>query len=292
MTFDNLSRGHVESVKWGPFVKGDILDSRAVGEALALYKPQALIHFAALAYVGESVEQPLSYYETNVAGLFNILKAMREHTIDTVVFSSSCATYGIPEAVPVKEDAPQRPISPYGRSKPMGEWVLMDSAAAYGIRYAILRYFNACGADPDGELSECHEPETHLIPLAIDAANGKAPPLNVFGADYSTPDGTCERDYVQVSDLADAHVAALKYLASGGPSARLNIGTGRAHSVFEVLRVVEEVVGRPVPHHIAPRRPGDPPTVLADPSAAENLLDFRTRYSDLRTIVRTASQMR
>jgi UDP-arabinose 4-epimerase len=292
VTFDNLSRGHADSVKWGPLLTGDIRDGNALDEAFSTYGPQAVIHFAAFAYVGESTAEPLEYYEVNVAGLIHVLKTARKYRVGDIVFSSSCATYGIPEKVPVKEDAPQRPISPYGRSKLMCEQVLIDAANAHGLRYAILRYFNASGADPAGELAERHDPETHLIPLAIDAAAGTAPPLNVFGTDYPTPDGTCERDYIHVTDLADAHVRAVQHLAGGRESLRLNIGAGRAHSIFRVLETVEEVVGSPVPKRFVERRPGDPPRVVADPTAAEHVLGFKARFSDLHSIVRTAWQVR
>ncbi len=238
ITFDNLSRGHADLVRWGPLVNGDILDAAVLDAAFDIHRPKAVMHFAAFAYVDESIKTPLVYYETNVSGFINVLDAMVRHRVDTMVFSSSCATYGVPDAIPIQESAAQRPINPYGRSKLFCEQILKDAAAAYGMRVAILRYFNACGADPDGELVERHDPETRLIPLAIDATRGSKPPLRIFGTDYPTRDGTCERDYIHVSDLADAHVAAWRYLNEGHASFAVNLGTGRAHSVLEIIEAV------------------------------------------------------
>ena len=285
IAFDNLSRGHREMVRWGPFVQGDILQPADLHRVFELYQPKSVIHFAALAYVGESVAQPLAYYQNNVSGLINVLDAMMRHSADTIVFSSSCVTYGIPDTLPIAENARQKPISPYGQSKLMCEQILKHAAAAYGLRIALLRYFNACGADPDGELSERHDPETHLVPLAIDAASGRGPPLQIFGADYPTTDGTCERDFVHVSDLAAAHVAALRHI--GAETLTLNLGTGRAYSILEIVSGIERVTGRQVPVIHAGRRPGDPAILVADPSQAKRLLDFRPKYSDLETIIET-----
>ena len=290
IAFDNLSRGHREMVQWGQFVQGDILQPADLHRVFELYQPKSVIHFAALAYVGESVAQPLAYYQNNVSGLINVLDAMMRHSADTIVFSSSCATYGIPDTLPIAENARQKPISPYGQSKLMCEQILKHAAAAYGLRIALLRYFNACGADPDGELSERHDPETHLVPLAIDAASGRGPPLQIFGADYPTTDGTCERDFVHVSDLAAAHVAALRHI--GAETLTLNLGTGRAYSILEIVSGIERVTGRQVPVIHAGRRPGDPATLVADPSQAKRLLDFRPKYSDLETIIETTWKSR
>ena len=290
IAFDNLSRGHRETVQWGPFVQGDILQPADLDRVFELYQPKSVIHFAALAYVGESVAQPLAYYQNNVSGLINVLDAMMRHSADTIVFSSSCATYGIPDTLPIAENARQQPISPYGQSKLMCEQILKHAAAAHNLRIALLRYFNACGADPDGELSERHDPETHLVPLAIDAASGRGPPLQIFGADYPTTDGTCERDFVHVSDLAAAHVAALRHI--GAETLTLNLGTGRAYSILEIVSGIERVTGRQVPVIHAGRRPGDPATLVADPSQAKRLLDFRPKYSDLETIIETTWQSR
>jgi UDP-arabinose 4-epimerase len=292
VAFDNPSRGNADLVRWGPLVRGDILEPADLNAAFKLYQPKCVIHFAALAYVGESVSDPLSYYQCNVAGLTNVLGAMVYNGADTIVFSSSCATYGVPDIIPISETTPQRPINPYGRSKHICEQIISDVARAHGVAAAILRYFNACGADPAGELAERHDPETHLIPLAIDAATGKGPPLRVFGTDYPTADGTCERDFVHVSDLATAHVAALRHLINGHASMILNLGTGRGHSVLSVIEAVERVTGRSVPVEWADRRPGDPPTLVADPTLAQRLIGFEPRYSDLETIIETAWRSR
>jgi UDP-arabinose 4-epimerase len=292
IAFDNLSRGHRDLVKWGPFVHGDILQPADLDQAFERYQPKSVIHFAALAYVGESVAQPLAYYQTNVSGLINVLDAMVRHGVDTIVFSSSCATYGIPETLPIAENARQQPISPYGHSKLMCEQILIDVAAAHHLRFALLRYFNACGADPDGELRERHDPETHLIPLAVDAASGRGPPLQIFGEDYPTADGTCERDFIHVSDLARAHVAALRHINNGAEAVTLNLGTGRAYSILEIISTIERVTGSRVPIVRAPRRPGDPATLVADASRAERLLGFKPQYSDLETIIKTTWQSR
>jgi UDP-arabinose 4-epimerase len=231
----------------GPFVQGDLLQPADLDRAFERYQPKSVIHFAALAYVGESVAQPLAYYQNNVAGLINVLDAMVRHGANTIVFSSSCATYGIPDAVPFAENARQQPISPYGNSKLMCEQILRHAAAAHHFRIALLRYFNACGADPDGQLSEQHDPETHLIPLAIDAASGRGPPLQIFGADYPTSDGTCERDFIHVSDLAAAHVAAFRHINNGADTLTLNLGTGRAYSILEIVSAIERLTGGQVP---------------------------------------------
>jgi UDP-arabinose 4-epimerase len=292
IAFDNLSRGHREMVRWGPFVEGDILQPADLDQAFELYQPKSVVHFAALAYVGESVAQPLVYYQNNVSGLINVLDAMVRHGADTIVFSSSCTVYGIPDTLPIAETAPQRPISPYGRSKMMCEQILAHVAAAHPLRVALLRYFNACGADPDGALSERHDPETHLIPLAVDAASGRGPPLQIFGADYPTKDGTCERDFIHVSDLAAAHVAALRHIANGADILTLNLGTGRSYSILEIVSAIERVTRRQVPVIHAGRRPGDPPTLVADPSRAKRLLDFRPKYSDLEAIIETTWRSR
>jgi UDP-arabinose 4-epimerase len=292
IAFDNLSRGHRAAVRWGPFVEGDILQRADLDQAFAKYQPKSVIHFAAFAYVGESVARPLGYYRNNVSGLINLLETMMRYGADTIVFSSSCATYGIPDVLPIAEDAPQRPINPYGHSKLMGEQILKNVAAAHNLRVGLLRYFNACGADPDGHLSERHDPETHLIPLAIDAASGQGPPLQIFGADYPTADGTCERDFIHVSDLASAHVAALRRLNDGSETLTLNLGTGCSHSILEIIAAVERVTGRPVPVAQASRRAGDPPTLVADASRAQQILGFKPKYSDLETIIETTWRSR
>jgi UDP-arabinose 4-epimerase len=242
--------------------------------------------------VGESVEQPLAYYRINIAGLINVLDAMARFGARTIVFSSSCATYGIPVMLPITESAPQNPISPYGRSKLACEQILADVAAASGLSTACLRYFNAAGADPEGELVERHDSETHLIPLAIDAASGQGPALPLLGTDYATADGTCERDFIHVCDLARAHVAALRTLQAGQRSLTLNLGSGRATSVRSVIAAVERVTGRKVPTVVAARRHGDPPVLVAAISAARRAIGFEPRLSDLAVIVETAWRAR
>jgi UDP-arabinose 4-epimerase len=237
------------------------------------------------------MSRPLAYYRVNVAGLVNVLEAMLRHGTRTIVFSSSCATYGIPDRIPIAESAPQRPINPYGRSKLACEQILADACSAEGLRVAILRYFNAAGADPEGELVERHNPETHLIPLAIDAATGRGPVLQIFGTDYPTADGTCERDFIHVSDLAAAHVEALGHLKSNA-SLILNLGTGKATSIRSVITAVERVSGHTIPVVHAARRPGDPPVLVADASLAHDLIRFKPRFSDIGTIVTTAWQAR
>jgi UDP-arabinose 4-epimerase len=246
------------------------------------------MHFAAYAYVGESVQDPGKYYRNNVAGTLALLEAMRDHSIGHFVFSSTCATYGIPERVPIGEASPQVPINPYGASKLMIERMLTDFEVAHGLRSISLRYFNAAGADPGGDIGEDHDPETHLIPLAIRAAQRGAPSLAIFGTDYDTPDGTAIRDYIHVADLAEAHVLALADLLGGGPSVMLNLGTGTGYSVRDVVRTIEAVGGRPVPVRESPRRAGDPPVLVADPKQAMQRLKWQPVYSDLSTIIETA----
>ena len=258
IAYDNLSFGHQWAVKWGPFEKGDILDRNRLDEVLATYKPAAVMHFAAFAYVGESVEDPAKYYRNNVAGSLSLLEAMREHGIGKIVFSSTCATYGVPQGIPIPDDHPQNPINPYGTSKLTVERMLSDFETAYGLRSVSLRYFNAAGADPEAEIGEDHDPETHLIPLVLEAASGKRSNVTIFGTDYDTPDGTCVRDYIHVSDLAEAHVLALKALRGGRQSTSYNLGMGAGHSVREVIRVANSVTGRVIPVVEGFRRPGDP----------------------------------
>ncbi|TGQ38327.1 UDP-glucose 4-epimerase GalE [Mesorhizobium sp. M00.F.Ca.ET.216.01.1.1] len=289
VVYDNLTTGNRSAVRWGPFVQGDILDRAHLTRALALFEPDAVIHFAASAYVGESVEDPSKYYQNNVAGTLSLLDACREAKVDKVIFSSSCATYGIPAALPIREGTPQNPVNPYGRTKLIAEQMLGDFSAAYSLRYVALRYFNACGADPDGELGEWHDPETHLIPRALLAAGGRISHLAVFGDDYETTDGTCVRDYIHVTDLAQAHVLAFRHLVGGGENLAVNLGTGRGSSIRQILDIVARITGREVPIELHPRRPGDPPVLYADPTLARETLGFSPQYSDLDTIVRTAA---
>lgn len=287
IVFDNLSTGHQWAVKYGPFVQADLADTAAIAQALAEYNVEAVIHFAANAYVGESMKEPIKYFRNNVANTLNLLEAMHRAGVHKIVFSSSCTTYGIPEQMPISEDFPQTAISPYGESKLMVEKMLRWFGECYGFGYVPLRYFNAAGADPGGELGEVHDPETHLIPLVIGAAMGTRPPLNIFGTDYPTPDGTNIRDYIHVSDLADAHLRALKYLMDGGESTAFNLGTEQGNSVREVIKMVEQVGGRAVPVTEAPRRAGDPPALVADASKAKRILGWEPRH-DLKSIVETA----
>jgi UDP-arabinose 4-epimerase len=288
LAYDNLVYGHAAAVRWGPVELGDIQDRRRLNEVIALHKPVAVMHFAAFAYVGESVGDPGKYYRNNVAGSLTLLEAARDHGVNKFVFSSSCATYGVPASSPISEDSAQQPINPYGASKLMVERMLQDFDRAHGLRYATLRYFNAAGADAEGEIGEDHHPETHLIPLALQAALAGAPELAIFGTDYPTPDGTAIRDYIHVTDLAEAHVLALKDLLAGGSSTALNLGTGAGHSVREVVQMVESVGGRKVPVRLAERRAGDPPELVADPRRAMIRLGWKPIHSGLREIVESA----
>ncbi|HHV68506.1 UDP-glucose 4-epimerase GalE [Brucella intermedia] len=289
VVYDNLSTGHRSAVRWGEFVEGDTLSQDQLVAAIKTFDPAAIIHFAASAYVGESVMDPAKYYRNNVGGIQSVLEASRLTGGRPVIFSSSCATYGIPDALPIREGEMQRPINPYGRTKLIAEHMLADYSAAYGLPYAALRYFNACGADLDGELGERHDPETHLIPRAMLAAAGKADCLEVYGDDYETPDGTCIRDYIHVVDLARAHVLAVEHLLNGGGNLVLNLGTGRGTSIREIVDAIDRLTGRKVPIEMRPRRAGDPPVLYADPSEAAEKLGFRTLHSDLDTIIRTAA---
>ena len=288
VTYDNLSRGHRHAVRWGPLVEGDVADRERLTAALRAHRVSSVMHFAAFAYVGESGTDPALYYRNNVAGTLALLDAMREVGIARIVFSSTCATYGLPEAMPITETMPQRPVNPYGETKLAIERALHWYDAAYALRSVALRYFNAAGCDRGAEIGEEHEPETHLIPLVLQAALGHAPPLQIFGTDYPTPDGSCVRDYVHVADLAVAHVLALDYLRRGGESAALNLGTGHGYSVREVIAAAERVTGRSVPRNESGRRPGDPPTLVADARKAASLLSWRPSLSGLDDILSTA----
>lgn len=285
IVYDNLIHGHEWAVKWGPLEKGDILDKTRLSDVIARHRPSAVIHFAAFGYVGESVVDPRNYYWNNVVGSLTVLEVMREHRIDRIVFSSSCATYGNPDVLPVSENARQIPTNPYGSSKLVIERVLADYEQAYNLRSVSLRYFNAAGADPQGELGECHVPETHLIPLVLDVAAGKRPPLTIFGSDYDTPDGTCIRDYVHVSDLARAHVLALQRLSSPRLERAYNLGTGRGYSVRDVINVAMAVTGRHIPIIEGPRRQGDPAKLLADPAQARRDLDWVPHFAGIEDMI-------
>ena len=284
VVFDNLVYGHKWAVKWGPLIEGDLADRAHIRRVLDEHRVTAVVHFAAYAYVGESVTDPRKYYGNNVAGTLNLLDAMVDAKVRDIVFSSTCATYGDPVRVPIDEKHPQSPVNPYGETKLAIERALHWYQGAYPLRFAALRYFNAAGADPDGEVGEDHDPETHLIPLALEAAlGGKA--LQIFGTDYPTPDGTAVRDYIHVQDLADAHVAALAKLRAGASKLFVNLGTGRGHSVREVIAAVEKVSGRKVPARETDRRAGDPPALVADPQLAAAVLDWKARIPDIETIV-------
>lgn len=290
VAFDNLSTGHADAVRYGPLVRGDVRDRERLGEALTSNRIEAVLHFAASAYVGESVTDPAKYYSNNVNGMISLLAACKAAAVSRIVLSSSCATYGVPDRLPIREDSAQQPISPYGRTKLICENMLQDYAAAdRELRHVSLRYFNAAGADPEGEIGERHSPETHLIPLALLAAAGRRDALDIFGTDYDTADGTCIRDYIHVADLARAHVLALEHLCRGGESMALNLGSGRGHSVREIVGAVAEVTGHRVPVRDMPRRSGDPAVLTADPSAAAKRLGFVTERSDLATILRDAA---
>ncbi|HTZ76367.1 MAG TPA: UDP-glucose 4-epimerase GalE [Stellaceae bacterium] len=288
VTYDNLVYGHREAVRWGPLVEADLADSECLTDTFQRYDIAAVMHFAAFAYVGESVSKPEAYFHNNVTNSLKLLEAMRAHDVRRIVFSSTCATYGIPEQVPISESTFQRPVNPYGESKLMVERMLQWYGSAHGFTHATLRYFNAAGADPEGEIGEDHQPETHLIPLVLEAALGNRAQIDVFGTDYPTPDGTAIRDFIHVQDLAEAHVKALDRLLSGGLSLTLNLGTGTGHSVREVIAAAERITGHRIPRREGPRRAGDPPVLVADASRAREVLGWTPGLSDLDTIIRTA----
>ncbi len=288
VVLDNLSAGSRSAVRWGPMEEGDIADERLVCRVVDRYQIEAVIHFAANAYVGESIEQPRKYFNNNVVNSLRLLHALLDADVSRVVFSSTCATYGIPSEMPITEGHPQTPVNPYGESKLFIERALRWYGDAHDLRSVCLRYFNAAGADPSGDIGESHDPETHLVPLAIGAAQGWAPPLKIFGTDYETPDGTAVRDYIHVCDLADAHVRALQYLERGGPSTAFNLGAGRGHSVREVRAAVERVSGKKVPASMHSRRSGDPPMLIANARKASRKLGWTPRYTELDEIVETA----
>jgi len=288
ITYDNLVYGHRWAVRWGPFELGDISDRARLNDVIAKYRPAGVMHFAAYAYVGESMQDPGKYYRNNVTGSLTLLEAMRDHGVDKLVFSSTCATYGTPGQVPITEAHPQRPINPYGASKLMVERMLTDFDQAHGLRSMSLRYFNAAGADPDGDIGEVHDPETHLIPLVLDVALGRRPAITVFGDDYDTPDGSCIRDYIHVSDLAAAHVSAFRELEAGAPSDAYNLGNGRGFSVFEVIERAELITGTSIPVKIGPRRVGDPPRLVGDARRAREVLRWLPDYATLDQLLATA----
>ena len=288
IVFDDLSQGHDWAVKWGPIERGSLSDQERLREVLARHPVDAVIHFAANALVGESMSNPTKYFRNNTVGTLNLLDAMHAAGVDRIVFSSTCATYGNPVRVPIDEGHPQAPVNPYGESKLMVEKILRWYGECYGLRWMALRYFNAAGADPDGEIGEDHDPESHLIPLVIGAAMGTRPPVKIFGTDYDTPDGTAIRDYVHVMDLAEAHLRALQRLDEGTPSQAVNLGTGQGQSVRAVVTTVSRTAGKAVPAVESPRRAGDPATLVADPARARDVLGWTCRYPDLDVIVEHA----
>jgi UDP-arabinose 4-epimerase len=288
VTLDNLVCGHREAVRWGPFVRGDVGDRALVQRVFREHKIAAVMHFAGYGYVGESMRAPGKYFDNNVCNSAALLDSMHAEGVHRIVFSSTCATYGVPQRIPIDETHVQQPVNPYGESKLFVERMLEWYRSAHGLRYAALRYFNAAGADPDGEIGEDHNPETHVIPLLIEAALGRRTQFSILGTDYATRDGTAIRDYVHVTDLAEAHVLALRRLETCADGLRLNLGTGTGHSVQKMIRMVEAVTGRPVPVKTAPRRLGDPPELVADSARARELLGWMPRLSDLQTIISTA----
>ncbi|MBR6294711.1 MAG: UDP-glucose 4-epimerase GalE [Lachnospiraceae bacterium] len=288
VVLDNLVYGHEEAVVAGEFVRGDIANKDDIRKAFEGRDIEAVFHFANYAYVGESCLDPEKYYVNNISNTLNLLSVMREQGCNKIIFSSSCSTYGVPERVPITEDLPQRPMSPYASTKLMIEMILKDYARAYGLRYVGFRYFNACGADPEGEIGESHTPETHLIPITLDVASGLRDEMMIFGNDYNTPDGTNIRDYVHVLDLAEAHIAALDYFDRGGENDFFNIGTEKGFSNLEIVEAVKRVTGRDFPVVITDRRPGDPDILVGSSEKARRVLGWVPKYSDIETVIETA----
>jgi UDP-glucose 4-epimerase len=288
VVFDNLSTGHRESVLGSEFVHADLRDLKALRNTFSSHPIDAVIHFAASCYVGESVKEPMKYYENHVLCGLNLLAAMVEREVKYMIFSSSAAVYGNPVQIPIPEEHVQLPINPYGQTKSLFEDVLKSHERVHGIRSVSLRYFNAAGCDPDGELGENHDPETHLIPLVLDAALGRLPLVEIYGDDYPTPDGSCIRDFVHVTDLADAHIRSLQYLTGGGSSTAFNIGTGKGYSVKQVIHAAERVCGRSIPSKISSRRAGDPPELVAAADKIRRETGWSAHHSSLEEILETA----
>lgn len=289
VTVDNMSRGHKELVKWGPLYENDILDEKGLMSVFEKFAPIAVFHLAGLTYVNKSVKDPEIYYRNNTAGTLSLLRCMTKNNCSKIIFSSTAATYGKPEYIPIDENHPQKPTTPYGRSKLFIEQVLKDFDSAYGIKHASLRYFNACGADKDGDTGELHDPETHLVPLAIQAAIRRKENIKIFGSDYKTHDGTALRDYIHVSDLAEAHFKAFQFLSEGsGESISVNLGTGNALSVLDIIRSVEKISGMKIKKIFVPRRSGDPEILVADQSMARSILNWKCSSSSIDNIVKTA----
>lgn len=288
IVFDNLIYGHREAVKWGQFIQGDLSNLEEIRQVFRDHSIEAVYHFAAFAYVGESVDEPEKYYYNNIVNTLNLLRVMREFGCETIIFSSTCATYGEPEQLPITEDMKQNPINPYGFTKLAVERIFKDYEKAYGLKYVVLRYFNAAGADPEGEIGESHCPETHLIPLVLDAASGKREDIKVFGTDYNTPDGSCVRDYIHVYDLATAHLLALKYLQDGNNSEFFNLGNEKGTSVLEVIEAVRKVTGKNFKVTLAERRPGDPAKLVGSSAKIQRMLGWKPVYGGIEDIVRHA----
>ncbi len=288
MTIDNLVYGHRNFVRWGEFLQGDVGNPADLKKLFSQHPIDAVMHFAAYAYVGESVQEPLKYYENNLRNTIELLHAVVENEIQYFIFSSTCATYGNPQKIPIDEKHPQNPINPYGKTKRMIEEILEDYGSAYGLKSTSLRYFNAAGADPEGDIGEDHNPETHLIPLVLDVAVAKRESIKVFGTDYQTPDGTCIRDYIHVTDLAEAHILALQRLMDGAESSYYNLGTGHGFSVLEVIERARQITGKNILAENTDRRPGDPPVLVASNEKAISELGWNPVYADLDDIIGTA----
>lgn len=288
VVFDNLVYGHREAVKWGTFILGDLKNLDDIEAVFQEYPIEAVFHFAAFAYVGESVQEPEKYYYNNVVNTLNLLHVMKKYGCKKVIFSSTCATYGEPKKIPITEDMTQNPINPYGFTKLSVERIFKDYQKAYGLEFVVLRYFNAAGADPDSEIGEDHDPETHIVPLVLDAAAGRRPDIKVFGTDYPTPDGSCVRDYIHVADLAQAHLLALKYLEKGGKSDFFNLGNEKGTSVLEITDAVKRVTGRNFKVTPTPRRPGDPAILVGSSEKARKVLGWEPQFADIDTIVNHA----
>lgn len=288
VVLDNLVYGHKEAVMTPHFEQIDLEDKEALDKLFKKYQIDAVIHFAAYTYVGESVTSPKKYYRNNVVNTINLLDAMVENNVKNIVFSSTCATYGNPQYTPIDEKHPQSPINPYGKTKFMMEQIMADYETAYGLKYVALRYFNAAGCDAQGELGESHDPETHLIPLVLKAIKGEIPKISVFGTDYDTPDGTCIRDYIHVEDLADAHMLAVEMLFKNNTSNCINLGTGIGTSVKEIIKAAEEVTGQKVPLEYSDRRAGDPAKLYAANKKAKDVLGWQPKYTEIKDIIKTA----
>lgn len=288
VVFDNLVYGHREAVKWGKFEKGDLSRPEQIESIFKKYAIKTVFHFAAYAYVGESVKDPEKYYYNNVVNTLNLLRAMKKYGCRRIIFSSTCATYGEPEHIPITEDMRQEPINPYGMTKLIIERILQDYHAAYGLEYVVLRYFNAAGADPEGEIGESHKPETHIIPLVLDAASGKRESIKVFGTDYDTPDGSCVRDYVHVYDLATAHLQALHYLEQGRESGCFNLGNEMGTTVMQIIDSAKRVTGREIAVTASPRRAGDPARLVGSSRKAKEVLGWKPVYEEIDKIVEHA----